>query len=456
MDFCRAVVEEHKTTEDYRVAKDADLYYRHRNPTIMAAQKFIFDALGVAHIDKWSANHKIPCRFFFYFVTQAVQFLLGNGVSFGDKKDGNSTKEKFSKDFDTRIQNAATRAVICGKAYGYLSQNPAQGNEPRTYKVTAFDLLDFAPLVDEDTGALKAGVRFWQIDEKKPLRLTLYELDGYTEYIRRPGEDMQVYAKKRPYIETITAAPIGGVQEIQGENYPGFPIVPLYNINEQSDIIGSRDTLDAYDLMASALVNNVDDANLIYWVIRNAGGMDEQDASNFIRQIHTARVAMVEGEQAVDPHTINVPFEASETALKRLRSQLFDDFMALDVKEISGGAVTATQIEAAYEPLNAKTDLFEHQVSDFIRGLLALIGIDDTPTYTRSMIVNQAEMIQNLVQAAQYLPAEYITRKIMELLGDTDNVDAVLDLLAQEDLSRFDGKGGEGENPDENGENQEA
>lgn len=439
MDFILTAISDHKQSDLYRTALDADMYYRHLNPTIMAAQKLIYDALGQAHIDVWTANHKIPCRYFFYFLTQAVQFLLGNGVSFAESDE---TKEKFSKGFDDAVQKAATRAMVCGVAFGLLSQNEQKNEgDALTYKVTVFDPLEFVPLVDEEDGSLKAGVRFWQIDggkNKKPLRATLYELDGYTDYVKPADGDMDVLNGKLPYIVIRQTSEASGVEIVDGMNYPGFPIVPLWNINKQSEIVGNRETLDAYDLMASALVNNVDDANLIYWVIRNAGGMDAVDANKFIRQLHTTRVAMVEGEEEVDAHTIDVPFQASETALARLRSQLFDDFMALDVKDIASGAVTATQIEAAYEPLNSKTDMFEHQVSAFIRGLLALLGIDDEPLYTRSMIINQSEMIQNLLSAATVLPGSYITRKILEILGDTDKADEVLDMLAAEDMSRFD------------------
>ena len=224
---------------------------------------------------------------------------------------------------------------------------------------------------------------------------------------------------------------------LDGQNYPGFPIVPLFNTNRQSELVGSRETIDAYDLMASALINNIDDANLIYWVIRNAGGMDDMDDAKFVQRLKTIHVAHLEGDEQVDEHQIDVPFQASEVALNRLRGQLFDDFMALDVKEISGGAATATQIKAAYEPLNAKTDLFEYQVTEFINGILAIVGIEDEPTYTRSLIVNQQEMIQNIVTSAEYLSADYITRKILEILGDTDKADEVVEQRLVEETSRY-------------------
>lgn len=423
MAFVLGAINEHKSSEMYRVALDADLYYRHMNPTIMRAQKIVYNLLGQAVPDIWSANNKIPSRYYFYFITQSVQFLLGNGVSFGDDK----TKEKLGDNFDNVIQRAATDAMNGGVSFGFWNNDHLE----------QFSVLEFAPLYDEEDGALKAGIRFWQVTPDKPLRATLYELDGLTEYIKLKGEDISVLKEKRAYVQIVASSEVSGTEILDGQNYPGFPIVPLWNINRQSELVGGRETLDAYDLMASALINNIDDANLIYWVIRNAGGMDDLDDQKFVQRLKTIHVAHLEGDEEVDQHQIDVPFQASEVALSRLRSQLFDDFMALDVKEIAAGAVTATQIKAAYEPLNAKTDMFEYQVTEFIRGILELIGIDDMPSYTRSMIINQQETVQNLLTAAEYLSADYVTGKVLETLGDIDKVDEVLNQRLLEDVSRF-------------------
>lgn len=423
MGFVLQVIKQHKSSDLYRIAADAELYYRQMNPTIMKAQKIVYDLMGRAHVDLWSANNKIPSRFFFYFITQGVQFLLGNGVSFNEE----STKEKLGKSFDKIVQDAATDAMIGGVSFGYFNLD----------HVEQFSVTEFAPLWDEENGALRAGVRFWQVADNKPLRATLYEEDGYTEYIKRPDEDMQVLFEKRNYKQTVERSEIGGERIYDGGNYPNFPVVPLWNINKQSSLVGARETIDAYDLMASALINNVDDANLIYWVIRNAGGMDDMDDQRFIERLKTLHVVHTEGEEQVDAHTVDVPFQASEVALDRLRSQLFDDFMALDVKNIAGGAATATQIKAAYEPLNSKTDLFEYQVTEFIDGILKLAGIEDEPTYTRSMIINQQETITNLVSAAEYLSEDYITQKVLEVLGDVDKLEEVRGALTTAEARRY-------------------
>ena len=442
MAFIQTAINEHKESPEYKLAVDGDLYYRHLNPTIARAQKLIYDALGQAHINKWTANHKIPSRWFFFFTNQTVQTLLGNGVSFRLSED---TKDRFTADFDEQVQKTATKAICGGVAFGYLSREETNAGEAGKYRVQVFDLLDFVPLRDEDNGSLRSGIRFWQLPSKKndkPLHAVLYEESGYTSYIKRNGQDWAVLEEKQPYIQIVESSGISGETVVNGKNYPGFPIVPLWNINEQSDLVGNQAALDAYDLLSSDLVNNVDEGNLIYWVIRNAGGMDAEDASRFIRQIHSSHVAMVEGDENIEPHNIQAPVQASESALETLRVQLFDDFMAFDPKTIASGAVTATQIKAAYEPLNSKLDLFEYQVSAFILGLLQLIDVDDRPTYTRSMIVNQSEVLTNLATMQTLLPLEYLARKAVEVLGDTDKADEVLAMIAGEDMGRFNGGSG--------------
>lgn len=444
MEFVSAVITDHESSELYRTARDAEMYYRHLNPTIMKYQKLVYDAMGRAVPDIWSANNKIPSRYYYYFVTQETEYLLGNGVSFGES----TTKDKLGKDFDEVMSQLAVRAMNGGVAFGFWNNDRLEvfpvagyGSEP-----------SFAPIYDEENGALMAGVRYWRLDETKPLRATLYEPDGYTGYIKRKGEDMIILEDKKPYVTVVARSEASGEEILNGWNWPTLPIIPLFNINRQSEIIGGREIIDAYDLMASTLINNVDDGNLLYWIIKNAGGMDDIDDVNFVRRLKEIHVGHVDGTAGTDitSHSVEAPFEANENALERLRSQMFDDFMALDVKEIANGAATATQIRAAYEPLNSKTDMFEHCVTAFIRQLLELLGIDDDPTYTRSTIVNQAEEIQNLTMAAEYLSSEYVTKKILEFMGDTDITDEVLKQKESEEAKRYKPGNNENENDNEN------
>ena len=425
MEFVLKAIKEHKGTTDYQIAKDAELYYKHQNPTIMKFQKWIYNQMGQKVPDIWSPNNKIASNWYNYFTTQSVSYLLGNGVTF--KKESN--KDKLGKDFDKKVQDVATHAKNGGVAFGFWNLDHLE----------CFDLTEFVPIYDEDDGGLKAGIRFWQIDDSKPLRATLYEMDGYTDYIKRKDEDVSVLKEKRAYTQIVRKNDIEGETILDGAPPAGFPIVPLWNINRQSDLVGNRGTIDAYDLMVSGLINNVSDGEFIYWILKNCGGMDSVDDARFIEQLKLTRVAHADGDDgaSVEAHNVNVEFQATAEALDRLTNQLYTDFMALKVQDVSAGSVTATQIQAAYEPINQKTDQFEYQVTEFINGILALAGIEDEPTYTRSQMSNQSETLEMVLQAAEYLDDEYITNKILTLLGDADKAQEVLKRKDAEAADRY-------------------
>ena len=425
MEFVLSAIREHKGSDLYKTAYDAELYYKHQNPTIMRYQKFVYNQFGQKVPDVWSPNNKIASNWYNYFTTQAVSYLLGNGVTFGKKE---ATKDKLGKDFDKKVQDIATHAKNGGVAFGFWNLDHLE----------CFDLTEFVPLYDEDDGGLKAGIRFWQIDDHKPLRATLYELDGYTDYIKRKEKEIETLIEKRAYTQVKTSNAVEGDIILDGENYTGFPIVPLWNVNRQSDLVGNRGTIDAYDLMVSGLVNNVSDGEFIYWILKNCGGMDATDDAKFIEQLKFTRVAHADGDDgaSVEAHNVSVEFEATAEALDRLERQLFKDFMALKVDDIAAGA-TNDQIQAAYEPINQKTDQFEYQVTDFIEGILELAGIEDEPTYTRSQMSNQGEILEMVLQCAEYLDDEYVTTKILTLLGDSDKVQEVLKRKDAEAADRY-------------------
>ena len=425
MEFVLDAIKEHKGSELYKTAYDAELYYKHQNPTIMRFQKWVYNMYGQKVPDIWSPNNKIASNWYNYFTTQAVSYLLGNGVTFKSE----SNKDKLGKDFDKLVQDVATHAKNGGVAFGFWNLDHLE----------CFDLTEFVPIYDEDDGGLKAGIRFWQIDDSKPLRATLYELDGYTDYIKRKNEDVAVLHDKRAYTQIVRKNDIEGETILDGAPPAGFPIVPLWNINRQSDIVGNRGTIDAYDLMISGLINNVSDGEFIYWILKNCGGMDSVDDARFIEQLKLTRVAHADGDDgaSVEAHNVNVEFQATAEALDRLTNQLYTDFMALRVQDLSAGNKTATEITAAYEPINQKTDQFEYQVTEFINGVLELAGIDDEPTYTRSQMSNQSEMLETVLQAAEYLDDEYVTTKILTLLGDADKAREVLKRKDAEAADRY-------------------
>ena len=424
MDFIQDVIHSHKHSDLYEEAVTAQAYDKRRNVTIIQYQKLLYTLSGQAVPDNYSANYKLTSNFFNRFVTQQNQFLLGNGVSFTEPSD----KDRLGDDFDIRLQELGRKALVDGISFGFWNYDHLE----------VFRLTEFAPLWDEENGSLSAGVRFWQIDKIKPMRVTLYELDGFTEYVWKDGKG-EVYKPKRKYVLSVREAPIGDSEIIEGYNYPSFPIVPLWgNPSHQSELVGIQEQIDCYDLIKSGFANDLDDASQIYWTIQNAGGMDDVDLAKFIERMKTVKAAVVEDDGATaESHTMEVPFASREALLERIRNDLYDDFMAIDTKNIAGGAVTATQIKAAYEPINNKCDMYEYCLHDFLDSLFYLVGIESEASFTRSIMVNAQESIQVILQAAQFLPQDYVTTKILEILGDGDKAEEVLRKIQEEDIYRM-------------------
>ena len=423
--FLLRAIDAHRSSEEYKTAVAADAYDRQRNPTIMQYVKLLQTLTGERVQDTFNANYKLPSNFFNRFVTQANQYLLGNGVVMQEQN-----KRRLGEDFDVRLQELGRAALLHGVSFAFYNVD----------HVEIFRLTEFVPLWDEETGALKAGVRYWQIDGDKPLRVTLYEPDGFTEYVKQKDREMDVRQEKRPYKLVKSVSAVEGERIVHGENYAGFPIVPLWGApTHQSALVGLRENIDCYDLIKSGFANDIDDASMIYWVLTNTGGMDEMDLAAFVDRMRRVRVATVDGDVGAkaEAHTMEVPYQSRIAYLDRLEADMYKDFQALNVMNIASGNKTATEIDAAYEPLNTKTDLYEYCVLDFLHRLFALAGIEDTPGFVRSRIVNQLEITQMVMTAAQHLDDETILRKLPWLTPE--EVDEILKRRDAEDVARMTG-----------------
>ena len=424
MGFVLDAIRQHKASEAYRIAKDAELYASGRNATIMNYQKLLYTLTGKAVPDNYSANHKCASGFFKRFVTQEAAYLLGNGITF----ENDATKDKLGKNIDSVLYKGAKSALIQAVSFGFYNKD----------HIEMYDLTEFVPLYDEENGSLMAGIRFWQIDDTKPLRATLFEVDGYTDYIKRKNDDIEVLNDKRAYIQVVKSSEADGDVIYDYKNYPSFPIVPLWaNPEKQSELVGKREQIDCYDLIKSGFANDLDDASMIYWTITNAGGMDDIDLARFIERMKTVKAATIDGDEGMkaEAHTMDVPYQSREAYLSRLEKDLYKDSMALDTEQIAAGQVTATQIEAAYEPLNQKTDEFELCIHEFINGILAIAGIEDTATFKRSQIVNRKEETEMLLLAAEYLDDETILRKLPLLTED--EIEGILQRKDAEEIDRY-------------------
>ena len=422
LDFIKAAIEEHRSSKEFKTAIDADEYEAERNVTIMKFVKMIFTSTGEQVEDFTSANSKMASNFFHKLTTQRCAYSLGNGISFPTAKktvvDGkavtvDTVKEGLGETFDTVLYLAAKYALIHGCSYLLWNLDHAD----------YFKLTEFVPLYDEEDGRLKAGFRFWSLDwSNKPVTVVVYEPEGYTKYVTKKGSkglDLVMREPLRGYVANYEHTEADGDILTGYSNYSDIPIVPLWgNSHHQSDLVGMRGKIDVYDLVNSGFADTVQDCAEIYWIINNAMGMNDADIAKFRDRLKLQHIAVADMDNTpVTPHTQEIPVTANETLLNRTRSQIYEDYGAIDVHTIAAGA-TNDHIDAAYQSMDDEADDFEYQIIQAVQGILALMDIKDTPIFHRNKVSNMKEQTETVMLAADKLDEETLLKKLPFLTPD--------------------------------------
>lgn len=428
LDFITAAIGEYRASPEYKIALDADEYEAERNITIMEFMRLMYNNAGQQVVDFTAANNRIASNFLHRLVTQRVAYSLGNGVSFSNAEksyiDGkwtvqDKTKEMLGKDFDTVLYTAGRYARLHRVSYLFWNLDHCD----------LFKATEFCPLFDENDGSLMAGIRFWSLDwGSKPVTVVLYEQDGYTKYRTRPqskGLDLVELEPKRAYKQQIAHNDVDPDEIIGESNYIAIPIIPFWGSqHRQSDLVGMRSKIDAYDLVKSGFANDLQDCAEIYWIIGNALGMTDADLSKFRDKLKINHVAVMDTDNTnITPYTQEVPTQARAVLIDSLRAQIYEDYGGLDVHTVAAGA-TNDHIDAAYQPMDEEADDFEYQCIKAIRGILNIIGVDDMPIFQRNRISNRMEQTQMVMMAANYLDDETVIRKLPFITPD--EVDGIL------------------------------
>lgn len=434
------IIKGYKASADFKQALLANQYFRSENPEV--AKKTILRAKKMEYKDKNGrtrvcsgtedvVGNRVASSFFYRFVTQQNQFLLGNGVSLNEDAD----KDALGPYFDEVLEAMGEKALLHGVAWGFWNVDHLEAIE------AVKDALSGAvALVDEETSRPMVLVQFWQINSNRPLYVRLFTEGGVVRYRMGKEELEEVADTRRPYILRTQTDDLG--TEITGEeNYAGrIPVIPLWaNGERRSELTPAiKSKIDAYDRILSDFADNLDRANDVYWVLNNFGGTMD-DVAELLEQIGRIKAVanLTDGTgtgSTAEPHTIEVPYAAREKALDLLERALYQDYMALDMDSLTGGSLTNVAIRAATANLNLKADRYEWQARQFVREVLDLIGRpNDEIRFKRQTIANESEIVQDISIMEDYIDKQ--TALTINPYIDREEVDAILDRLAAESMT---------------------
>lgn len=394
-------IDRYKASRDFRGALEAGDYFRGCNSavarkTILRARKIeTRDNSGRKRIRTGTEDvvgNRIGSGFLFRFITQQNQFLLANGCILRDS----DTKARLGADFDHQLAALGERALIHGVSWGFWNVDHLEVLEAARDSRSGF----FA-LMDEMTDEAMLGIQFWQITPDKPMYIRLFEMDGVAVFKVEKSLLIPMMSK-RPYIVTMRSDALGD-EVLSTGNYQRLPIIPLYaNTERHSELTPAiKAKIDAYDNILSDFADNLDRANDVYWVLNNFGGTTD-DIAQMLEEIQRIKAVanLSDGtgsSSTAEPHTIEVPYAARQTALDILERALYQDYMALNIDALTGGSLTNVAIRAATANLNLKADRYEWQVFRFVQQLLSLLGVTtEEIRFQRQCIANESEMVADI------------------------------------------------------------
>ena len=395
-----AAIDRYKGSAEFQAALEAERYFRGENTeisrkTMLKARKIeTRDESGRRHVRSGMEDvvgNRVGSGFLYRFICQENQMLLQNGCLLPREVKG-----RLGLDFDRQLALLGERALVQGAAWGFWNNGRLEVLEK------ARDWLSgFLPLEDEQTGQLRAGIHFWQLAPKKALYLRIFEEDGAALYRVDGGGKIDVVEPKRPYRLVRRVDALEDHTEDEG-CWGRLPVIPLYaNAERRSELTPAlKAKIDAYDRIMSDFADNLDRANDVYWVLNNFGGTTE-DIAEMLAEINrlkaVANISDGAGGATAEPKTIEVPYQARQTALSLLEKALYADAMALDTAALTGGSLTNVAIRAACANLNLKCDRYEWEVFSFVQQLLAMLGLPtDAIRFQRQAIANDYETVQTI------------------------------------------------------------
>lgn len=431
LSFIETVITDFKSSRFYLDAETAKKYYTGNNEEISERKPMFYGKDKCLVEDVTKANNRIPNGFYPKIVKQANGYLLSNGVNL-DKE----IKDNLGKKLDIKVQRAGLTSQIqgCAWAYCFIGVNG--------FNLDIWKGQEFIPLYDERTGLLRAGIRFWQIASNKPIMITLYEEDGYSEYMIDSKNNKSGMTKdKQAYI--IVRKSDALEESVIGENnWSTLPIVPLYANDDKVSTLTTtiKNLIDLYDIVESDFGNNLEDSQDVFWVIKNYSG---QDIGEFRENLKHYKSIKVSGDGDAKPQTTEVPYQARKEALQIIKTNIYDFAMAVDMSTIRGGSnATTTEIDAAFYDLDMKTNEFENNVVDFLEGIIELYQEysgntqEYTIGFTRDKLVNKKESVEMIYAAREDLDRETTLEIVLPYLGlDISRVPDILDKIDAESMN---------------------
>jgi hypothetical protein len=423
------------SSDERKKGLDAQSYYLGSNITILAVKKYFWSDKAHKQIENpYVANFKIGYSKYHDIVAQKVDTLLNEAPTITGMKD-----DAFLKNIGYALKRASVKASNFGKAFIFVGQDSS---------IKVFDTENCIPFYDDQDGEkIMAFIRYWSSssmsNQSTVYFAEVYEQDGMTVYEKDSGGKYRQISPKVAYKFSISKDAIGTISIPQNPSI--IPIVELDNNDEKMNDFppNVRSKIDQIDILQSGFANNIDDFSEMYWVIKNGGGMTNDELEDFVTSISRTKKLLISGDVGsmdVDTKQGNIPYQARQQLIDTLKKDLTEDTGVIDTATMTGASLTTTAIKAATMKLRQRVSDFEWQVYKTVTNMVNIWQqyhnqkFTFDVNFTELLINNDTELIDNAVKIRDTISK----KSYLDILKRANYIEDVDKELAQIDKEASD------------------
>lgn len=451
-------IDEDAVSSKKRMAKTGQKYYESEHD-ILQYRLFYYNADGKLVEDTSRNNAKIPHSFLTELNDQATQYILSVKDGMIIKSDMPELQTELdayfneNEDFIAELSEVLTGCQNKGFEYMY-----AYKDENDRLAFQCADAIGVVEVEARFASDKQEHIIYWYVDRidkkgKKIKRIMDWTSEDVTYY--KQVEDGKIALDKD--IEQNPKPHILYSEEGKDKTfYDSFKYIPFFRLDNNKKQFSSlkpiKPLIDDYDIMASALSNNLVDFDKPIYAVK---GFDGDNLDELQQNLKTKKImGLPDGESAgIDVITVDIPYEARKVKLELDEKNIYRFGMGLNMEGLKDtSATTNIAIKAMYSLLDLKCSKLTIKLKQFLRKIIKVVldEINDTNgtdyqmkdiyfNFEPDIISNAQENAQIELTEAQRKQTEITT--LLNLATHLDNETLMQLICEQLDIDYDDIKG---------------
>lgn len=373
-------INEDANSEKKKQAKVGQKYYEGEHD-ILQYTIFYYNADGELVMDTSRNNAKIPHPFLTELNDQATQYILSvkdGKLIMSDIPELQTELDVYfneNEDFNAELSEVLTGGQNKGFEYMY-----AYKDENDRLAFQCADAIGVVEVEARFASDKQPHIIYWYVDRidkkgKQVKRIMDWTSEEVAYYMQIADGKIVLEKDKKPNPQPHILYKQEGKEKIFHDS---FKFIPFFRFDANKKQVSSlkpiKPLIDDYDIMASALTNNLADFDKPIYV---AKGFDADNLKELEQNIKTKKMMGFPDAEAgtgLDIITVDIPYEARKVKLELDEKNIYRFGMGLNMEGLKDtSATTNIAIKAMYALLDLKCSKLKIKLKQFLRKIIKVV-----------------------------------------------------------------------------------